>query len=175
MTLAYISIGSNIEDRFSHLREAVRALHSSSAISVLAVSSIYETAPVGYTEQSEFLNLVIEIETDLGPYGLLEVCQTIENQLGRVRDIRWGPRTVDLDILLFKNDSIETDNLQIPHPRMHERAFVLIPLLEIAPSVRDPLTEKSYAELQAVHDEGVTLWRKVNDIKQFLDVNAGKQ
>lgn len=172
MNLAYISIGSNIEDRLTHLREAVSALHSNSAIEVLVISSIYETAPVGYTDQADFLNLVLQVETDLESDDLLEACQSVENELGRVRDIRWGPRTVDLDILLFNKDSVKTDNLQIPHPRMHERGFVLIPLLEIAPEIMHPDTEKLYAEQDAVHDEGVALWKKVNNLEQFLHVSA---
>ena len=88
---------------------------------------------------------------------LLEICQKIEHELGRVRDIRWGPRTVDLDILLYNNDNIETENLIVPHPRMHERAFVLIPLLEIAP-----------LKAPSVIDAGVILWKKVNGVDHLL-------
>ena len=133
MNTAYISIGSNIGDRLHHLQEAIRGLHSHQRIEVTKVSSIYETAPVGYTNQADFLNLAVCVETSLDPYELLASCQDIENGLGRVRQIRWGPRTVDLDILLYNNDNIEAENLLVPHPRMGERAFVLVPLLEIAP------------------------------------------
>src|SRR5690606_22524062 len=101
MKQAYISLGSNIGDRFQHLKDAIQALHSNQGVSVQAVSSIYETAPVGYTDQADFLNVVVVIATQLSAQQLLEVCQRIEQQLGRVRDIRWGPRTVDLDILLY--------------------------------------------------------------------------
>lgn len=173
MNRAFISIGSNIGDRLHHLIEAVRALHANSTSEVLAVSSIYETAPVGLTDQADFLNLVVQIETDLGAHDLLSVCQSIENELGRVRDIRWGPRTVDLDILLYNKDNVGTEDLLIPHPRMHERAFVLIPLLEIEPAVTHPTTGVLYAKQEAVHDEGVSLWKKVHNLKEFLDISVG--
>ena len=166
MKKAYISIGSNIEDRLHHLKGAIEALHSTDGVSVLSVSSIYETAPVGYTDQADFLNVVIGVETRLDPFDLLAACQKIELELGRVRDVRWGPRTADLDILLYNNDNIETENLIVPHPRMHERAFVLIPLLEIAPDVVHPVSGKRFSEEAAVHDDGVTLWQE-NDMVEL--------
>lgn len=168
MRKAFISIGSNIGDRLNHLKEAVRALHSHEGISVLSVSSIYETEPVGYADQADFLNLATGIETELSAHELLAVCQEIEQELGRVRDVRWGPRTVDLDILLYNNDNIEDEDLVVPHPRMHVRAFVLIPLLEIAPTIGHPVTSKLYSEEAAVHDDGVMLWQKVVEIEEFL-------
>ena len=128
-----------------HLKSAVRALHSHESVVVLSVSSVYETAPVGFTDQADFLNIVIEVSTSLDAYNLLTLCQEIEHKLGRVRTIRWGPRKVDLDILLYNNDNIEAKSLIIPHPRMHERAFVLIPLLEIAPGVVHPVTGDLYS------------------------------
>ena len=170
MTVAYLSIGSNIGDRLDHLVEAVRALEARDDVRVLAVSSVYETAPVGYTDQADFLNIAIGVETTLDAYALLALCQEIEQGLGRVRKIRWGPRTVDLDILLYNNDAILVENLVIPHPRMHERAFVLVPLLEIAPAVVHPTTGTLYAEEIAVQDGGVELWKKVNGVEQFLQV-----
>ncbi len=157
MNVAYLSIGSNIGDRLHHLTEAVRALHVQEGLTVTSVSSIYETAPVGFTDQADFLNMVVFVETALAAQDLLGVCQKIEHVLGRVRDIRWGPRTVDLDILLYNNDNIETKNLIVPHPRMYERAFVLIPLLEIAPLKASPVV-----------DTGVILWRKVNGVADLL-------
>lgn len=169
MNTAYISIGSNIGDRLHHLVEAVRILRLREGITVTAVSSIYETAPVGFTDQADFLNMVVGVETGLVAEDLLEVCQQVEHELGRVRDIRWGPRTVDLDVLLYNNDNIETENLVVPHPRMHERAFVLIPLLEIAPLVAHPTREaKLFAEEAAVRDEGVILWKKLNGVDELL-------
>ena len=158
MNIAYISIGSNIGDRLHHLTEAVRALHVHEGLLVTSVSSIYETAPVGYTDQADFLNMVVCVETGLEAQEILVICQEIEHELGRVRDIRWGPRTADLDILLYNNDTIETETLIVPHPRMHERAFVLIPLLEIAPLMASPMV-----------DEGVILWKKVIGVNELLE------
>ena len=157
MNVVYLSIGSNIGDRLHHLTEAVRALHVHEGLIVTMVSSIYETAPVGFTDQADFLNMVVCVETGLAAREILEVCQEIEHELGRIRDVRWGPRTVDLDILLYNNDAIETEHLIVPHPRMHERAFVLIPLLEIAPLLASPMV-----------DAGVILWKKVNGINDLL-------
>lgn len=173
MNTAYLSIGSNIGDRLTHLMNAVYALHTFNRTSVIQVSSVYETAPVGYTEQANFLNIVIQIETAIDALDLLAVCQGIEIQLGRVRDIRWGPRTVDLDILLFNQDNIEMETLIIPHPRMHERAFVLIPLLEIAPFIVHPVTKKQYAVVDAVEDEGIVLFKKVNEVNEFIQTRHG--
>ncbi|MCM3745630.1 2-amino-4-hydroxy-6-hydroxymethyldihydropteridine diphosphokinase [Sporosarcina luteola] len=167
MNTAYLSIGSNIGDRLHHLKEAVRALHSHEEIEVMKVSSIYETVPVGFTEQADFLNMAVSVATSLDPFQLLAACQQIESGLGRVREIRWGPRTVDLDILLYNNDNIEAENLIVPHPRMGERAFVLVPLLEIAPSIGHPVTETPFA-VEALEDDGVLLWKKVKGIGQLL-------
>jgi len=169
LNAAYISIGSNIGDRLNHLTEAVRALHSNKEVNIHDVSSIYETVPVGYTDQADFLNLVIHLKTNLVAQELLSVCQGIEKGQGRVRDIRWGPRTVDLDILLYNQDTIETANLLIPHPRMHERAFVLIPLLEINPLVTDPVNGEPYSKRSEVEDEGVVLWKKSNGVEGLLE------
>ena len=157
MNVAYLSIGSNIGDRLHHLTEAVRALHLHEGLIVTSVSSIYETAPVGFTDQADFLNMVVCVETGSEVQEILGICQEIEHELGRIRDIRWGPRTVDLDILLYNNDNIKTENLIVPHPRMHERAFVLIPLLEIAPLMASPMV-----------DTGVILWQKVNGVNDLL-------
>jgi 2-amino-4-hydroxy-6-hydroxymethyldihydropteridine diphosphokinase len=165
---AFISIGSNIGERLLHLKDAVRALHTHNEVSVLSVSSIYETAPVGYTDQEDFLNIVIEIKTSLDAYNLLSVCQEIEHELGRVRTVRWGPRIVDLDILLYNNDNINAENLIVPHPRMHERAFVLIPLLEIAPETVHPVTGRFYSNEAAVRDQSVLLKQRVNGVEEFI-------
>ena len=99
---------------------------------------------------------------------MLTVCQGIEHELGRVRTVRWGPRIVDLDILLYNNDNIKAENLIIPHPRMHERAFVLIPLLEIAPEIVHPVTGRFYSEEAAIHDQGVLLKQKVSGVEEFI-------
>lgn len=158
MNDAFISIGSNIGERNVYLEAAVQALDERADTTVEKVSSIYETTPVGYTDQADFLNLVVFIRTSLYAEDLLAVCQQIEQELGRERTIRWGPRTVDLDILLFNEAQIQTENLIVPHPRMEERAFVLIPLLEIVPEITDPISGKPYAKAEAVQDAGVKIW-----------------
>ena len=134
MNQVYIGLGTNIEPRESYLKKAIHQLFQHDAINITKQSSIYETEPVGFTEQSHFLNMVLEINTSLTPLALLDVCQGIESHLGRERVIRFGPRTIDLDILLYNNENMKTERLTIPHPRMHERGFVLTPLAEIAPN-----------------------------------------
>ena len=136
MVQAYLGLGSNIGDRKQQLLKAIDLIGNIKGIKVTKQSSIYETAPIGYTDQPNFLNLCLEIETELSPQQLLKHCLDIEQQLHRVREIRWGPRTLDIDILLYSDNIIETDNLSIPHPRMQERAFVLIPLNDIASTKR---------------------------------------
>ena len=133
---AYVSLGSNVGDRLGFLRRAVAMLGEHEAIEVLRTSSVYETDPVGYVDQPPFLNAVAEIETSLSPHELLDACQAIEAALGRVRTVRWGPRTIDLDIALIDDLAIDDERLTVPHPRMAERAFVLVPLAEIAPGAR---------------------------------------
>lgn len=138
MVQAYLSLGTNLGDRAYYLARAVEALTEHPAIQVLARSSIYETEPWGLPDQPQFWNLVLQVETDLPPLELLKFCQHIETELGRKRLVRWGPRTIDIDILLYDNISSDLPELTLPHPRMEERAFVLIPLREIAPQLRLP-------------------------------------
>jgi 2-amino-4-hydroxy-6-hydroxymethyldihydropteridine diphosphokinase len=133
----YVGIGSNMGDRLENLRAAVRDLARTGALHVVRTSSVYETAPVGGPEQGDFLNAVVEISTDLEPRDLLEELQRIENELGRVRAVKDGPRTIDLDLLLYGDKEIHEPDLMIPHPRMRERAFVVVPLLELGAA--DPL------------------------------------
>ena len=133
MVKAYLGLGSNIGEREIQLQEAIKILDSFKGVEVTQISDIYETEPVGYTEQPLFLNLCVEIETNLNPQDLLARCLDVEQQLHRVRVISWGPRTLDVDILLYDDLIIEEENLSIPHPRMTERAFVLTPLNDIAP------------------------------------------
>ena len=145
--IAYIALGTNIGKRDQHLHQAISFLKEEQNIKLVMTSSVYETDPVGYTDQDPFFNMVIKVETTLLPLELLAICQKIEQKLGRRREIRWGPRTIDLDILLYNQENIETENLIVPHPRMTERAFVLIPLLEISPDINFPDTAqplKSY-------------------------------
>ncbi len=133
--IAYLGLGSNIGDREGFLRAAVEFLDKNESIAVKQVSSIYETAPVGYVEQANFFNAAARIETDLTPEDLLKTCMAIEAELGRRREVHWGPRTIDIDILLFDGIIIETPLLTIPHPQMHKRRFVLVPLNEIYPDL----------------------------------------
>lgn len=132
MNVSFIALGTNIEPRKAHIDRALASLSDHENIQMIRKSSIYETAPVGYVDQANFLNMVIQVRTSLTSLQLLHVCQDIEKELGRERTIRFGPRTIDLDILLFNNENKDTEQLTIPHPRMHERAFVLVPLEEIA-------------------------------------------
>ncbi|MEM1505870.1 2-amino-4-hydroxy-6-hydroxymethyldihydropteridine diphosphokinase [Domibacillus sp. 8LH] len=158
---AYLSLGTNMGNREDQLREAVRQLQEQKSLRLLAVSSIYETDPVGFTDQPSFLNIVVKLKTSMTPDELLAACQEIENKLGRERIVRWGPRTIDLDILLYNHDNIKSDSLIIPHPRMTERAFVLIPLAEIDTAITLPGTslplEQYVKNVQG--KEGVKLWK----------------
>ncbi|OES45904.1 2-amino-4-hydroxy-6-hydroxymethyldihydropteridine diphosphokinase [Domibacillus iocasae] len=159
--ITYLSLGTNIGDREAQLKEAVSLLNAQKELHVSAVSSIYETDPVGFTDQPSFFNIVIKAETTLEPHELLSVCVKIENELGRKRVVRWGPRTIDLDILLYNHDNIKSDSLIIPHPRMNERAFVLIPLAEIDAAIELPDTSLPLEQyVQNVQGkEGVKLWK----------------
>jgi 2-amino-4-hydroxy-6-hydroxymethyldihydropteridine diphosphokinase len=162
--IAYISLGSNMGERLRYIEEALNLLEKNYPIYVVNTSSIYETDPVGYEDQDLFLNMVAQIKTSLSPNQLLDACLKIESNLGRKREIRWGPRTIDLDILLYNQENIVSEDLIIPHPRMHERAFVTIPLLEISPDIMVPLYEMplSVIALQQSDREGVRVWKKKN-------------
>ena len=128
----YLGLGSNIDPRKSYLKKAVYEINRLSQTKVSKKSSIYETKAVDYTDQDDFLNAVIKIESSLSPEVLLKKLLKIEKKLGRVRTKKWGPRTIDIDILLYGDREYKSEDLKIPHPRMTERAFVLIPLAEIA-------------------------------------------
>jgi 2-amino-4-hydroxy-6-hydroxymethyldihydropteridine diphosphokinase len=143
---AYLSLGSNIGDRKRNLREAVDRLNAA-GIKVLRLSPIYETEPVDYTDQRWFLNLVVEAETDLFPMQLLARIARIERALGRTRTTLKGPRTIDIDILFYGGAQVRTPTLEIPHPRMTERRFVLAPLADLAPGLRHPASHKTVREL----------------------------
>ena len=134
MSIAYIALGSNLGDRARYMRSAVTLLEQMGA-SVLKRATVIETDPVGGPPQDKFLNAVVKVSTELSPLELFLVCQSVEKQLGRVRDVANGPRTIDLDILLYDRLVIDTPQLKIPHPRMFERAFVLEPLREIEPGL----------------------------------------
>lgn len=131
MYKAYLSLGSNIGDKKHNLDNAIKLIKNNPSISQVIVSSFYETAPVGYLDQDVFMNIAVEIITSLDPYKLLEFCHEIEESLKRIRLIRWGPRTIDVDILLFDDIISDDEKLIIPHPRMTERAFVIVPLYDL--------------------------------------------
>ncbi len=157
--IAFIAIGSNIGDRSGYLKDAIKHVNKHEKIKVVNASSIYETDPVGYTDQEPFLNMVIQVTTALGPYELLDELLLIEENLGRKREIKWGPRTLDLDILLYNHENIESEKLIVPHPRMQERAFVMVPLLEIDSHIKSP----GMVALDHYPDrEGVRIWKRKN-------------
>jgi 2-amino-4-hydroxy-6-hydroxymethyldihydropteridine diphosphokinase len=143
--IAYIGIGSNVGEREANCRKAIELL--SKAGRVVRVSSLYRTEPVGYHEQEDFINAVAAVETDCTPDDLLRMCHTIEDLLGRKRGLRWGPRTADLDILLYGSQVVNQPGLAIPHPRMSMRKFVLIPLVEIAPDAVNPQLNRTAVQL----------------------------
>ncbi|MGM9927972.1 MAG: 2-amino-4-hydroxy-6-hydroxymethyldihydropteridine diphosphokinase [Bacillus sp. (in: firmicutes)] len=174
MNTAYLSLGSNLDDRLCYLRDAVKLLQEDEQIDVMSVSSVYETDPVGYTDQGNFLNIVVKVNTAYEAEELLAKCMNIEQTLGRKRIIRWGPRTVDLDILLYNQDNIETDDLSVPHPRMHERAFVIIPLLEIEPNIQLPAMNQPLQVVleQLPEKEGVRLWKLKNGEDVFAHLES---
>ncbi|MFD0677136.1 MULTISPECIES: 2-amino-4-hydroxy-6-hydroxymethyldihydropteridine diphosphokinase [unclassified Paenibacillus] len=159
---AYIALGSNMGDREHYLTEAIRQLDAYDNIEVSGRSGIYETEPVGVTDQAPFLNMVLELETSLTAEELFTIMLLIEQNLGRTRELRWGPRTIDLDMLLFDEVRQDDPQLILPHPRMMERAFVLVPLVEVM-QMRSPQQAASLTtQLEGLEGkEGVTLWKKI--------------
>ena len=149
---AYLGLGSNLGDRLAHLQLAVESLARVPGVSIVAVSNVYETAPVGGPPQDPYLNAVVAIDTNLDPYELLRLGQEIEARAERERTERWGPRSLDVDVLLVGDARVESDDLTIPHPRMWERGFVLAPLRDVAPDRVD-----ANATWEGVRDAGVTL------------------
>jgi 2-amino-4-hydroxy-6-hydroxymethyldihydropteridine diphosphokinase len=148
---AYLGLGSNLGDRQGNIDEAIRRLEATEGIAVTRRSSTLDTAPVGGPEQPRYLNAACEVETALSPHELLRAALRIERQMGRRRTVRWGPRIIDIDILLFGELIIEDADLVVPHPRLAERGFVLAPLAEIAPKLRHPATgEAIEAMFQAI-------------------------
>lgn len=154
----YIALGTNIGNREKNLQTALLELGKNCKI--IKKSSIYETEPVGFKDQDDFLNMVIEAETELQPTELIINLQEIEHRMGRVKEILDGPRIIDLDILFYDSQLIDTPNLKIPHPRLHKRNFVLKPLMEIAADFIHPKLKKSVQQLfkELKNPEKVTIW-----------------
>lgn len=134
---AYLGIGSNLGDRLANLQTAVDGLAAIDGLAIVAVSPVYETAPVGGPEQSDFLNAVVAVDTALSPRRLLEIAHRLEATAQRVRRERWGPRTLDVDVLLVGTKEVHEPDLEVPHPRMWERAFVTVPLSDLDPALTD--------------------------------------
>ena len=143
MHVAYIGFGSNIGDRLKHIQNALHALSKTEGITLQQISSIYKTDPVGYEAQAEFLNGVAAIQTTLPPLSLLHTLKDIEIAVGRQHRIRWGPREIDLDLLIYGDVCLQTEELVVPHPKMHLRRFVLVPLAEIAPYLVHPVFQET--------------------------------
>lgn len=140
---AYLGIGTNLGDRLAYLQLAVDALAAADGVRVVAASPVYETVPVGGPEQPDYLNAVVAVDTALSPRALLRLANTIEADAERVRTVRWGPRTLDVDVLLVGDEQVDEPDLVVPHPRMRERAFVLVPLADLDPAWRARLPADS--------------------------------
>lgn len=148
MAKVFLGLGSNLGDREKNVKEAVRLLQESGMAGEVKISSFYETEPEGVKEQPLFLNGVLEMETVFSPQALLDTLQAIERQLGRKRGRKWGPRVIDLDILLYGDLVMKEEGLEIPHPLLAERSFVLVPLAEIAPETVHPVLKKAISDLR---------------------------
>ena len=148
--IVYLVLGTNLGDRIANLRAAIKAL--SPEINAIAESKVYETPPWGYENQPTFLNMAVKCETNLEPELLLKCLKQLEVQLGREQSFRWGPRLIDIDILFYDDLILESKSLTIPHPRLHERAFVLVPLADIASDFIHPVLKKTIKELLASVD-----------------------
>ncbi len=159
----YISLGSNMGNREKFLIDAIYLLHQPPQIKIISCSSIYETEPIGFIEQDCFLNMVIKLLTHLSPLELFKKMVEIEEKLGRVRELRWGPRTIDLDLLLYDDIQLDTPDLIVPHPRMHERGFVLIPLIEMMDRNVCQRNAWIHTSLEKLHErDEVKKWKIIN-------------
>ena len=135
LTTAYLALGSNVGERLEQMRFALKLL-GAEGVAIVTASPVYQNRAIGMGDADPFLNAVVEVQTELGPEALLDVCLAVENKLGRVRTGGWSPRTIDIDVLIFGQTDIDTERLQLPHPRIAERDFVLRPLADIAPELQ---------------------------------------
>jgi 2-amino-4-hydroxy-6-hydroxymethyldihydropteridine diphosphokinase len=159
MPLAWIALGSNLDDPPAQLREALRQLQQTASIALELCSTFYRSPPLGPPGQDDYCNAVCRARTELPPLELLKVLQQIEDRIGRVRGSeRWGPRVIDLDLLLHDEEVLHSPELELPHPQLHRRSFVLVPLVEIAPEIVVPGRGAAKALLEAVGRNGVTSW-----------------
>ena len=147
MPLVYIGFGSNIGNRLKHIQNAIHALSKTEGIVLQKTSSVYKTDPVGYEAQAQFLNGAASIQTSLSPLSLLHTLKDIETVIGRQHRIHWGPREIDLDLLIYGDLCLQTEKLVVPHPEMHLRRFVLVPLAEIAPDLVHPVFQETIQTL----------------------------
>ena len=159
MTRAYLGLGSNMGDRMGYLQVAVTAMSD-----CVAVSGVYETDPVGGPDQGRFLNVVAELDTDQSARGLLELCQRLEASADRVREVRWGPRTLDVDVLWVDGETVDEADLVVPHPRMFERAFVMVPLGELAPDLAEGWADPGSGDCRRLGDWDELVPRTSEDI-----------
>lgn len=162
---AYLALGSNLGDRADHLQQAITRLNAHPGIRVLQISDVYETDPVGYVDQDAFLNMVIAVQTELSAEQLLSAALLVEQELGRVRTIRWGPRTIDIDLLLYGESSISLEHLHIPHPELTKRAFVLVPLHDVWQGGALPIfnqTISHYLSYLSEDQKGVRKWGTID-------------
>ncbi len=158
----YIGLGSNLGDREQHIMQAIQAIHQIEQTEVFQCSAVYETDPVGYTDQPAFLNMAVAVQTALPLDRFFNMMLQIEAELGRVRAIRWGPRVIDLDLLLFDDLVMQSENLDLPHPRMFERAFVLVPLLDVLREGNHWFVSANQALEKMGSKEGIKLWKRIN-------------
>jgi len=171
-TIAYLGLGSNVGDREEYVEQAIFLMEKNPHIEVIKRSTNYETEAEGGGSQPPYINAAVLVKTTLSPHKLLDVCQEIEATLGREREIEWGPRTIDIDILLYGDEIISDEKLQVPHPLMHERLFVLKPMREIASSVIHPVLEKT---MDALYEEkkAETGEKYDDDLPGFREIKGG--
>lgn len=164
----YLGLGSNKANRLDYIQKAITLLKDN-AIELVAQSSLYETAAWGNTQQAAFLNMVVQVNTTLSPVQLLDLCQQIEKSMGRIRQQKWGARCIDIDILLFGQQHIQVTDLIVPHPRMHERNFVLLPLMEIAANYKHPVLKQTIERIAQKCTDQLAVKRLITDPTSHTD------